>query len=67
MSADLLNLLFSFQPDAPEFEQKSAYDTQARQFAHQVSNVSSQHFQKGADTPQDVLEVRLVPYLSDQN
>ncbi|KAF2661735.1 hypothetical protein K491DRAFT_586770 [Lophiostoma macrostomum CBS 122681] len=57
MSADLLSLLFSFQPDAEELKQKTAYDTQVQQFIRQVSNVSAQHFQKGAETQQDVLEL----------
>lgn len=57
MSAELLNLLLSFQPDSPDLKSKLEYHTQARQFAIQVANISGQHFLKGADTSQDVLEV----------
>ncbi|KAF2739397.1 hypothetical protein EJ04DRAFT_484181 [Polyplosphaeria fusca] len=56
MSSELLQALWSFQPDSPEVQQKREYDHQARQFRHQVSNISTSHFLKGAETPQDVLE-----------
>lgn len=59
MSAELANLLLSFQPDAPELKQKLDYHKQSRSFVQEVSNVSGQHFLKGADTSQDVLEVPL--------
>lgn len=58
MSADLLNVLFSFQPDDPELLQKREYDSAIRSFVSTVASISPQHFLKGADTPQDVLEVR---------
>lgn len=57
MSSDLLSFLFSFQPDAPEVQQKRDYDTQARNFVQQIANTGSQYFLKGADTSQDLLEV----------
>jgi COP9 signalosome complex subunit 3 len=57
MSADLVNLLLQFQPDAPEVKQRREYDQQARNFVAQLSNVSPSHWQKGADTAQDVLAV----------
>ncbi|KAH4203988.1 hypothetical protein HBH96_000730 [Parastagonospora nodorum] len=57
MSADLVNLLLQFQPDAPEVKQRRDYDQAARNFVSQLSNISSSHWQKGADTPQDVLTV----------
>jgi hypothetical protein len=57
MSADLVSILFQFQPDSPELKQKLEYDQQARSFVAQLSNISASHWQKGADTPQDVLEV----------
>jgi hypothetical protein len=57
MSADLVNILLSFQPESPELKQKLEYDQQARSFVAQLSNISASHWQKGADTPQDVLEV----------
>ncbi|KAF2000546.1 hypothetical protein P154DRAFT_522452 [Amniculicola lignicola CBS 123094] len=57
MSAELLNVLFAFQPDAPALKQKVQYDKAARQFVQQVSNIAPQHFSKGADTPQDVFEL----------
>ncbi|KAF2195486.1 hypothetical protein K469DRAFT_616181 [Zopfia rhizophila CBS 207.26] len=57
MASDLLNLLFSFQPDLPELQEKLEYDRQARSFVSQLANVSGQHFLKGADTSQDIFEV----------
>lgn len=57
MSAELLNILLGFQPDAPELQQKREYDTTARNFVSSLGNISAQHFLKGADTPQDVLSV----------
>jgi COP9 signalosome complex subunit 3 len=58
MSGDLLNILLQFQPDAPELKQKRDYDQAARSFVLQVANISPSHWQKGADTPQDVFRVR---------
>ncbi|KAF2878117.1 hypothetical protein BDV95DRAFT_509836 [Massariosphaeria phaeospora] len=57
MSSDLLSLLLSFQPDAPELQQKRDYDHAARQFVIQLYNVQQHYFLKGADTPQDVLSI----------
>jgi COP9 signalosome complex subunit 3 len=57
MSADLVSILLQFQPESPEVKQKLEYDQQARSFVAQLSNISASHWQKGADTPQDVLEV----------
>jgi hypothetical protein len=57
MSADLVSLLLQFQPDSPQLKQRREYDQQARNFVSQLSNVSPSHWQKGADTPQDVLTV----------
>jgi COP9 signalosome complex subunit 3 len=57
MSADLVSLLLQFQPDSPQLRQKREYDQQARNFVSQLANVSPSHWQKGADTPQDVLTV----------
>jgi COP9 signalosome complex subunit 3 len=57
MSGDLLNLLLQFQPEAPELKDRREYDHAARSFVQQVTNVSPLQWQKGADTPQDVLKV----------
>jgi COP9 signalosome complex subunit 3 len=57
MSAELASLLLSFQPDDPELKQKRDYDTSARNFVQQVAAIADQHFLKGANTPQDILEV----------
>ncbi|KAF2477928.1 uncharacterized protein BDR25DRAFT_275470 [Lindgomyces ingoldianus] len=57
MSSELLSILFSFQPDDVELQQKREYDNQARNFVSTLSNISPQHFLKGADTAQDVLEL----------
>lgn len=57
MSAELLNLLFKFQPDEFTHKSYSEYNAAARQFAKELHNVSAQHYLKGADTPEDVLEV----------
>jgi COP9 signalosome complex subunit 3 len=58
MSADIATVLLQFQPDSPEFESRRDYDQAARNFVLQLSNISSSHWSKGADTPQDVLTVR---------
>ncbi|ORY13308.1 hypothetical protein BCR34DRAFT_481226 [Clohesyomyces aquaticus] len=57
MSSELLNVLFAFQPDDQELQQKREYDSAIRGFVTTVANISPQHFLKGADTPQDVLEL----------
>jgi COP9 signalosome complex subunit 3 len=58
MTADLVNLLLQFQPNDTEFENNLQYDKAARSFIAQLSNISASHWNKGADTPQDVLAVR---------
>lgn len=62
MSAELVSILLQFQPDAPELKQRREYDTAARAFVLQLSNISASHWLKGADTQQDVLEVRAFWY-----
>jgi COP9 signalosome complex subunit 3 len=57
MAADLLSVLLQFQPESAEVKHKRDYDQQARNFVSQLSNISAAHWQKGADTPQDVLKV----------
>ena len=57
MSSELLGILYSFQPDAPEVQLKRDYDLAAREFVGRLSLLNPQQFAKGADTPQDVLEV----------
>jgi hypothetical protein len=57
MSAELTTILLSFQPDSPELVQRREYDAKARQFVSQLSPISSTHWSKGAETPQDVLSV----------
>jgi COP9 signalosome complex subunit 3 len=58
MAAELVNILLSFQPDSPELEKRRDYDTKARNFVKQLDNISASHWNKGADTQQDVLTVR---------
>jgi COP9 signalosome complex subunit 3 len=57
MSTDLVSILLQFQPDAAEIKQRREYDQAARNFVTQLSNISSGHWAKTADTPDDVLEV----------
>jgi COP9 signalosome complex subunit 3 len=57
MSSDLLTLLLQFQPEAPELKDRREYDLAARNFVQQVTTISPLQWQKGADTPQDVLTV----------
>lgn len=57
MSADLVAVLLSFQPDAPQLEQRREYDRQAREFVKQISGLTQAQFLKGADSPQDPLNV----------
>ncbi|RYN25725.1 hypothetical protein AA0113_g5090 [Alternaria arborescens] len=57
MSAELTTILLSFQPDSPELAKRRDYDTKARQFVSQLSNISSTSWTKGADTQQDVLSI----------
>jgi hypothetical protein len=58
MSGELTSILLSFQPDSPELEKRRDYDTKARHFVSQLSNIPSAPWSKGADTSQDVLSVR---------
>ena len=57
MTVELPTLLLQFQPEAEELKSRHKYDQAARQFVKQLDNVSASHWSKGADTPQDVLEV----------
>jgi COP9 signalosome complex subunit 3 len=57
MSGELLNALLAFQPDAPELRERREYDKQARGYVEDVQKIGPSHFLKGADTPQDVLNV----------
>lgn len=57
MTADLTTVLLQFQPEAEELKSRQKYDQAARQFVTQLNNISASHWSKGADTPQDVLEV----------
>lgn len=57
MAVELPTLLLQFQPDAEELRSRQKYDTAARHFVKQLDNVSTSHWLKGADTPQDVLEI----------
>lgn len=57
MSDTLLNILLSFQPEAPELNTRRDYDQAARTFASEISNISASHWQKGADAPNDALTV----------
>jgi COP9 signalosome complex subunit 3 len=57
MSAELLNLLYSFQPEDPELQSNLKYNGAARHFVNQCANVPQQQFNKGAGTSQDILEV----------
>lgn len=61
MAAELSSLLLSFQPDSPEVEKRRDYDSKARSFVAQLSNVSAPHWLKGADTAQDVFAVGMLP------
>lgn len=57
MTVELPTLLLQFQPEAKELNSRQKYDQAARQFVKQLDNVSASHWLKGADAPQDVLEV----------
>ncbi|KAF2996503.1 hypothetical protein E8E13_005690 [Curvularia kusanoi] len=57
MTVELPALLLQFQPESEELKSRHKYDQAARQFVKQLDNVSTPHWLKGADTPQDVLEV----------
>jgi hypothetical protein len=64
MSADLTTILLQFQPESEELRQRQKYDLAARSFVTQLNNISQSHWLKGADTPQDVLEVSYAPKCS---
>ncbi|KAF9694984.1 hypothetical protein EKO04_006739 [Ascochyta lentis] len=57
MTADLTTILLQFQPEAAELKSRQKYDQAARQFVIQLNNIPASQWLKGADTPQDVLEV----------
>jgi COP9 signalosome complex subunit 3 len=57
MSAETIASLLSFQPDAPELQQKREYDKEAREFVKQINALTPTTFLKGADSPQDPLNV----------
>lgn len=57
MASELLNIMLGFQPDSPELQQKRVYDHAAREFVGALNSIASHHFQKGADTSQDILTV----------
>jgi len=57
MSAEIVSSLLSFQPDAPELQQKREYDKEAREFVKQLNGLTQATFLKGADSPQDALNV----------
>ncbi|KAF2196396.1 hypothetical protein GQ43DRAFT_484987 [Delitschia confertaspora ATCC 74209] len=58
MSSELLNIVFAFPPDEPEpFATKVSEDRLIRSFVQQLSTIPAQHWLKGADTPQDILEL----------
>lgn len=64
MAGDLFELLVEFQPDSPDLKHKRDYDQQARKFVSELNNVSASQWQKGADTPQDLLTVCDAIYFS---
>ncbi|KAJ4366578.1 hypothetical protein N0V95_000245 [Ascochyta clinopodiicola] len=57
MTADLTTILLQFQPEAAELKSRQKYDQAARQFVTQLNGTSASQWLKGADTPQDVLEI----------
>ncbi|KAL5429258.1 hypothetical protein PMIN06_012746 [Paraphaeosphaeria minitans] len=61
MSAEIITSLLSFQPDAPELQQKREYDKEAREFIKLVNGLTPATFLKGADSPQDPLNVCIIP------
>ena len=58
MSAELINALLGFQPDAPELQQRREYDKEAVDFVKRVHSLNAANFLKGADSSQDPLDVR---------
>ena len=63
MTVELPALLLQFQPESEELRSRHKYDQAARGFVKQLDNVSTPHWLKSADTPQDVLEVRTLERL----
>jgi hypothetical protein len=59
MAGELLDQLFSFQPDDPELKHKLTYHSRARNFVNQLNSVPAQRFVRDADTDRDPLQVRL--------
>ncbi|KAF1949316.1 hypothetical protein CC80DRAFT_429572 [Byssothecium circinans] len=57
MSGELLNVLLGFQPQAPELRERREYDKHAREFLDALHKIAPSYFLKGADTPQDILNV----------
>ncbi|KAH6643855.1 hypothetical protein C7974DRAFT_324937 [Boeremia exigua] len=57
MAVPLHALLLQFQPEAEELKVHQRYDQSARQFVKQLDNVSATHWMKGADTPEDIIEI----------
>ncbi|KAJ4383205.1 hypothetical protein N0V86_001249 [Didymella sp. IMI 355093] len=57
MTLELPTLLLQFQPDSEDVKSRQKYDQAAKAFVKQLDNVSALHWSKGADTPQDVLEI----------
>lgn len=57
MAVELPALLLQFQPESEDLKSRQKYDQAAKAFVKQLDNVSASHWSKGADTPQDVLEV----------
>ncbi|OCK79465.1 hypothetical protein K432DRAFT_330100 [Lepidopterella palustris CBS 459.81] len=55
--ADLLSLLFSFQPDSPDIKSKLDYDRQIRTYIDSVLRIPVPVYLKGADSAQDLLEI----------
>ena len=59
MASELLNLLFSFQPDDPAVAKPIDYHRNVRTFIRHLNNVSPAVLSKGADTEQDILQVSI--------
>jgi COP9 signalosome complex subunit 3 len=57
MAVELPALLLQFQPESEDLKSRQKYDQAAKAFVKQLDNVSASHWSKGADTPQDVLEI----------
>jgi len=62
MATEIIAALLSFQPDAPELRERREYDREARDFVFRVHSLSATNFLKGADSPQDPLNVRAYMY-----